>query len=318
MRKRPLGKTGLEVSEIAFGGVEIGMPYGIGVEGAKDMLTEAEAIHLLHTSLDEGINFFDTARLYGHSEAIMGKAFHDRRDQAIIASKSVYFRDETGKIPAYPRLKQIIETSLQESLAALQTNYIDIYMLHQVDEEILENEDVIRIYADLKASGLIRATGASTYTVTQTRKAIETGIWDVIQLPFNLMDQRQASTFDAAAKAGVGIVVRSVLFKGILSQRGKNLHPALKDVETHVRNYEQLLNDSIIDLPALATKFALSYNDVSSILVGIDRMEYLYKSLEVANGKYLDMSILSKAKELSYPDPDFLDLHKWDKMGWLK
>ena len=318
MRKRPLGKTDMEVSEIAFGGVEIGMPYGIGVESASDMPTEAEAIHLLHTALDEGINFFDTARLYGHSEAIMGKAFHDRRDQVIIASKSIYFKDEAGKIPKYSHLKKIIETSLQESLTALQTDYIDIYMLHQVDKEILENESVCRIYSDLKNSGVIRATGASTYSVEQTRKAIAMGMWDVIQLPFNLMDQRQAATFSLAAQAGIGIVIRSVLFKGILSQRGRNLHPALKDVEFHVRNYDVLLDNTITDLATLATKFALSYEEVASILVGIDRMEYLYNSLEAANGKYLDINTLSKAKELCYPDPAFLDLPKWDKMGWLR
>jgi aryl-alcohol dehydrogenase-like predicted oxidoreductase len=294
------------------------MPYGIGVESASDMLTEAEAIHLLHTAVDEGINFFDTARLYGNSETIMGKAFHDRRDQVIIASKSVYLKDDNGKIPAYPHLKKIIENSLQESLVALQTDYIDIYMLHQVDEEILTNEDVGRIYSDLKASGVIRATGASTYSVTQTRKAIEAGIWDVIQLPFNLMDQRQSTTFSLAAQAGIGIVIRSVLFKGILSQRGRNLHPALKDVESHVKIYETLLDNSFQGLPSLATKFALSYEEVSSILVGIDRMEYLHNSLEAANGKYLDMNTLSKAKELSYPDPAFLDLPKWDRMGWLR
>ena len=65
MNKRPLGKTGIAVSEVAFGGVEIGMPYGIGVETAADMPTEREAIQLLHAALDAGINFFDTARQYG-------------------------------------------------------------------------------------------------------------------------------------------------------------------------------------------------------------------------------------------------------------
>lgn len=318
MQKRPLGKTGLDVSEIAFGGVEIGMPYGIGVEGAEDMLTESEAIDLLHKALDGGINFYDTSRAYGKSEAIIGKAFRDRRDKVIIASKSVYFRDQDGKIPEYSRLKKLIETSLQESLSDLQTDYLDVYMLHQVDEEILANEDICRIYTDLKQSGVIRSTGASTYTTAQTEKAIEIGIWDVIQLPFNLMDQRQASTFDMAAEAGIGIVIRSVLFKGILSKRGRNLHPALKDVEEHVKNYEQLLTSSITDLPALATKFALSFEEVSSILVGIDRLEYLEQSLESANGNYLDLNNLSKARELQYPDPTFLDLPKWDKMGWLR
>ena len=71
-------------------------------------------------------------------------------------------------------------------------------------------------------------------------------------------------------------------------------------------------------LSALATKFALSFQEVSSVLVGIDRMEYLQNALTVADGKYLDQNTFAKARELYYPEPDFLDLRTWDKMGWLK
>lgn len=318
MRKRQLGDTGIEVSEIAFGGVEIGMPYGIGIANEADMITEQDAIKLLLTALDKGINFFDTARLYGKSEDIMGKAFAGKRDQAIIASKCVYIRDENGNIPADTQLKKLIEGSLHESLKALKTDYIDIYMLHQADEEIIAHEGICQIYEDLIQSGKIRASGASVYSCKQTRTAIDTGCWNMIQLPFNLMDQRQADTFAAAALAGVGIVVRSVLFKGILSERGKNLHPALKEVEAHIKQYESFVDDTFPDLPTLASKFALSFEEVSSILVGIDRMEYLNKSLEAADGQYMDVQTLQKAKAAQYPEPSFLDLPAWDRMGWLK
>ncbi|MDF9798950.1 aryl-alcohol dehydrogenase-like predicted oxidoreductase [Catalinimonas alkaloidigena] len=318
MRKRRLGSTELEVSEVAFGGVEIGIPYGIGIASESDMITEKEAIHLLHTALDEGINFFDTARLYGKSENIMGKAFLDRRNQAVIASKCVYIKDEKGNIPDYPQLKKLIESSLDASLKALQTDYIDIYMLHQADEEIITHEGVCSIFEDLVQSGKIRAKGASVYSSEQTQTAIATGHWDMIQLPFNLMDQRQADTFSAAKEAGVGIVVRSVLFKGILSERSKNLHPALKKVEAHIKNYQSFVDDTFPDLPTLASKFALSFEEVSSILVGIDRMEYLRKSLEAADGKYMDESTLLRARAAQYPDPEFLDLPAWDRSGWLK
>ena len=87
MNKRTLGRTSLKVSEIAFGGVEIGMSYGIGVNSHNDMLSEKEAIRLLHEAADTGINFFDTARAYGKSEHIMGKAFADRRESVVISTK---------------------------------------------------------------------------------------------------------------------------------------------------------------------------------------------------------------------------------------
>jgi aryl-alcohol dehydrogenase-like predicted oxidoreductase len=317
MHKRSLGNSGLSVSEIAFGGVEIGIPYGIGVKDRSDMLSHLEAIKLLHAALDGGINFFDTARLYGESELIMGKAFHDRRDKVALATKCKYFRDADGQIPSYVALKKIIESSLKESLNALQTDHVDIFMLHQADIAILQNKDVSRVFSELKDSGLIRATGASTYSVEETTLAIESKAWDVIQLPFNLMDQRQQKVFASAAANGVGLVIRSVLLKGLLSSKGRELHPALKDVEEHVKKYNTLLDDSINDLPSLATKFALSFKEVSSVLVGIDRIDYLERSLQSANGIYLGEKKLAQAKALRYPDPEFLDLPKWDRLGWL-
>ncbi len=317
MNQRILKSTDIQVSEIAFGGVEIGMPYGIGVNSKADMPSQSQSIHLLHAAVDGGINLFDTARLYGASESIMGSAFQDMRNQVVISTKCRFLRNEFGVLPPPGKLKGFIERSLRESLTALQTDFVDIYMLHLVDDEILDKEEVAEIFLNLKKRGAIRATGVSTYSVEETKKAIESGVWDIIQLPYNLLDQSQEANISLAAKKGVDIVVRSVLFKGILSEKGKNLHPALKDVEQHIKLYEELMSDHFSDLSALATKFALSSNQISSVLIGIDREDYLQKSLAIANGSYLDDETLVRAKELQYVDLKFLDLVRWDKNGWL-
>ena len=318
MEKRLLGKTGIEVSEIAFGGVEIGMPYGIGMNSPADMLPEQEAIRLLHAATDSGINFFDTARMYGNSEQIMGKAFTDRRDHVVLSTKCRHLRNQQGILPSGRELHHMIRTSLHESLEALQTDYIDIFMLHQADLEILENEEISAVFTEIKKEGLCRATGVSTYTPEETQKVTETESWDTIQLPFNLMDQRQEAFFEAASKKGIGIVIRSVLLKGLLSNRGKNLHPALIKVEEHLASFHELMEATGYNLPTLATKFALSFPGISAVLVGIDRMEYLDQSLQAADGTYLDRKLLARAKQLAYPDPGFLNLPYWDKMNWLK
>lgn len=318
MKKRTLGKTGIQVSEIAFGGVEIGMPYGIGVENENDMLSQSEAICLLHKAIDEGINFFDTARLYGESETIMGKAFKGRREKIILETKCRHLRDPNGKLPSPRELIFIIEASLKESLQALQTDYIDVFMLHYGDEEILQNEEIANSFLRLKQSGAVVATGVSVYSPQETSTAINADAWDVIQLPFNLMDQRQKSLFPRAAERGIGIVIRSVLLKGLLSDRAKNLHPALKDVENHIQNYNELIGGTAPDLPTLATKFALSFEEISSVLVGIDRFDYLYKSVKVASGEQLHEEIVEKANLLAYPDPEFLNLYQWSLNNWLK
>jgi 1-deoxyxylulose-5-phosphate synthase len=315
MKQRELGNTGIKVSEIAFGGVEIGIPYGIGVNSQADMPTDQESGKLLQAALDNGINFFDTARAYGRSESIIGKAFADKRERVVICTKCSHLPSEKT---APDKMRALIEFSLEESLSALQTNYIDVYKLHSANLNILKNETVLDTFSKFKKDGIIRATGVSTYTVEETKTAIEQGVWDVIQLSFNLMDQRQGLLFDMAAKAGVGIVVRSVLLKGILTDKGRNLHPELHRVADHRNHYQELLEKNNPTLSTLATKFALSFSQVSSVLVGIDRMAYLQQAIETANGHYLDSRTLAQAKKLAYPDPEFLDLPRWDRMAWLK
>lgn len=317
MIKRPLGNTDIEVSEIAFGGVEIGMPYGIGIGSEKDMIQEKEAIRLLHMALDSGINFFDTARMYGQSEAIMGKAFYSRREEIIICSKCRHFRDSQGGLPSSTAIERMIAESLEESLEALNTDYIDLYMLHQADKEILQHEDIVKVFERLKKAGVVRAIGVSTYTLEETDTAIESGVWEVIQLPFNLMDQRQSAMFSKARQKGVGVVIRSVLLKGLLSDRGKNLADPLSEIECHIQEYNELLNRHACDLPSLAIKFALSFEEVSAVLVGIDKEKYLRQALMAADGHYLDESSLMSARNLGFPKPEFIDLPYWNKMGWL-
>jgi len=282
------------------------------------MLDQAEAIKLLRAAVDGGINFFDTARFYGQSEDIMGKAFNDIRDKVVICTKCKYLKGDNNLRPANKSLRKVIDNSLKESLLALQADYIDVYMIHNATLEILDNQEIAEIFLGYKSKGVARAIGVSTYAVEETRKAIKCGTWDVIQLPFNLMDQRQGELFSSASQRGVGVVVRSVLLKGVLTDKGRNLHPALYAVQQHRQLYNELLSEDVPRLSDLATKFVLSHNEVSSVLVGIDRMKYLQDALAVANGRYLNKKTLTRAREFSYPEPAFLDLRRWDKMGWLR
>ncbi|HIQ05259.1 MAG TPA: hypothetical protein EYH31_06125 [Anaerolineae bacterium] len=89
MRYRPLGRTGLQVSEIGPGTVELGVEYGIPIPGLPRRPTEADAIRLVHRALDLGINFIDTARAYGESEAVLGKVLQGRRHRVILVTKLV-------------------------------------------------------------------------------------------------------------------------------------------------------------------------------------------------------------------------------------
>jgi len=162
MQKRLLGRTGIEVSELSFGGVEIGIPYGIGIQSQAEMPTLAEAAALLQAARDGGINFFDTARAYGRSEEIIGQALSARRADVIICSKCSHFPRCEGQLPGNGEMAAIIRRSLQQSLDALRTDYIDVYMLHSASADIVEHPAVMECFQELKQQGVIRATGAST------------------------------------------------------------------------------------------------------------------------------------------------------------
>ncbi|MFI4910073.1 MAG: aldo/keto reductase [Sedimentisphaeraceae bacterium JB056] len=308
-----LGNTGIEVSKIAFGGVSIGIPYGIGIESEDDMLTDQQAIELLRCALSNGINFFDTARAYGKSEKLMGLAFGDRREDVVICTKPDHFITKEGMACDVDRS---IKDSVQKSLRELQCDYIDILMSHDGSLDVVNNPDVIAVFDELKNSGVIRAKGISVYKPEETRSAIESGVWDVIQLPYNLMDQSHGDLFELAKDKGVAIVVRSALFKGILTDRGRNLHPELKAVSDYRERYCGLLEDGET-LSDFATRFVMSQQGVTSVLVGIDKTEYLNKALDVSRQGVIDETRVEKALSLAYPEPEFLDLPKWDRMGWL-
>ena len=313
MNKRSLGKTGIMVSELAFGGVEIGLPYGVH----KELMPQDAAISLLKATVDSGINFFDTARMYGCSEERMGMAFSRMRDQVVLSSKCPHLRLTDGKIRDAATLRTFIEESLRTSLKMLGTDYLDVYLIHSADTEILKTDEVTDTFEAIKQKGYVRSIGVSTYGFADSKLACEAGKWDVVQLAFNLMDQSAAELFPVARQKGIGIMVRSVLMRGILTDTGVNLtHEKLHSVAEHRKKFLKLLGGENRSFSDLATKFVLSFVDVSSALVGIDKMEFLDKAVALANGEYLGDTMLAQIKQLAYPDPEFLNLAVWDKNGW--
>lgn len=316
MHQRPLGRTGILVSEISFGCVELGIPYGIGVKQATDMLPEADAIALLRTALDRGINFFDTAPAYGTSEALLGKAFADRRDQAVICTKAPHQAADPELLAQPDELRRVLATALTESLRQLRTDYVDVYMLHRATDEALRSPVLVGILREFRDQGMIRAIGASTYPGGTTGTAITSGVWDVLQIAIHVMDRREEPYLRQAAEAGVGIVTRSVLFKGILTDRGRQLHPALAPVAAHRQRLLDALPEGV-GLARAATQYILGMPGVSSVLLGIDRLAYLEQALATVAAPALPTATRRTWDSLPYPDPDFLDLPAWDRNGWL-
>src|SRR4051812_32978748 len=139
MRYRKLGRTGFKVSEVSLGTVEIGMPYGIAENGHVPVPDEHGASRLLHRALDLGVNYIDTARAYGESEAIIGRALRSRRQQFFLASKVI---SPHGQNLGTRETRDQTTASVRESLRLLQTDYIDLLMIHCRAGEIVPDQTV--------------------------------------------------------------------------------------------------------------------------------------------------------------------------------
>ncbi|HUF40127.1 MAG TPA: aldo/keto reductase [Anaerolineales bacterium] len=169
--KRTLGKSNLEVSAMGLGCWAIGGPWELqsgdgGFQAGWGHVDDTESIRAIHAGLDLGINFLDTAANYGagHSEKLIARALAGKRDQVVIATKFGFLVDEAEKVIRVDDsvLVENIRSDCENSLRRLNTDYIDIYQLHQGGLDIETAPEVMRILEDLVADGMIRWYGWST------------------------------------------------------------------------------------------------------------------------------------------------------------
>jgi len=212
------------VSEISLGTVELGLDYGLDPTGAGARPDEAAAARLLHQALDLGINYVDTARLYGVAEEIIGRALHGRRDEVILATKVPLFADQGLSGDA---LRERVATAVHESLTALATDVIDIMMLHSVVAGAQVPPEIVEVLERFEQQGAIRVLGVSVYGEEQALAAIADGRYDCVQIAYSALDRRpERRVLGAAREHDVGLVVRSVLLKGVLTHRAQLLPDA--------------------------------------------------------------------------------------------
>ena len=296
VKQRILGRTGLAVSEISLGTVEIGMDYGIGHVTRPD---ESDAAALLHRAVDAGVNFIDTARAYGASEAIIGRALADRRQEYVLVSKA-----QVGSRAA-------VLASVQESLSLLQTDFIDILMIHSAPLAALHDGEMQDVFSTLRGEGRIRFTGASVYGAEAAVAAIESGFFDCIQVAYNVLDRRMENIASLAQEHGVGLVARSVLLKGALTNRSGHLPEALTPLRESVSAMQAIAQACGVPLPELAYRYVLSTGCVQSALVGASTISELEQALAFAQVGELPASVMKQIQDSTALDEFYLNPGNW-------
>ena len=210
--KAVLGRTGLSVTRLGFGAMEI---RGSRIWGGRPV-TEEQAKAILNAVLDSGINFIDTANDYGRSEEFIGKFISNRRSEYFLATKcgcKVTYRDENTDETPHVWTRENLFRGLHESLERMKTDYVDIMQLHNPPVEDCEKGDLVAVLADMKKQGKVRFTSIST-TLPHLPTYIQWGSFDTFQIPYSALERTHEDWITRAAEAGIGIIIRGGVAKG--------------------------------------------------------------------------------------------------------
>src|SRR6476619_237758 len=316
MKYRKLGKSGIDVSEIGFGAWTIGLDWW----GRK--IDDEEAKKLLKRAYDLGITFYDTADMYGkgRSEKLIGKTFKDMRNEIVYSTKWGYdfYNVEQVGHNELPQLHDstFISLSLGRSLERLQTDYVDVYSLHNPKMPALENLDLFSSVEKLMKEGTIRSHGVALGPAIGWENegvlAIrERGI-TCLQTVYNILEQDPGNTFlKEAEKYNVGVMTRVPDASGVLTGKvnentvfDKNDHRSVRKKEwiyealKKVENMKTISDKKGWDITELAIKFILSHEQISIVLPTMISLEEIDKFSQISDGRYLDQGEMQQISDM--------------------
>ena len=317
MRYRPLGKTGLSVSEIGYGAWGIGGSMWIGAR-------EDESVAALRLAIERGVNFIDTARGYGESERIVGKVVREHSgDRVYVATKvppkNGVFPAPAGLDPAQTFPGEHIRASLETSLRASGLASFDLLQFHVWSDEWLGRGDWLETIEDLKQEGKIRFFGVSIndYQPGSALKLVASGHADTVQTIYNVFHQTpEEELLPACIEHGVGVIVRVPLDEGALTGR---ITPATTFPDGDFRNryfggdrkaqVEQHINAMTADLgittdqvAEFALRYVLGEPAVSTVIAGMRTVRNVERN-----------TALDAGADLTAEQRAVLARHRWEK-----
>jgi aryl-alcohol dehydrogenase-like predicted oxidoreductase len=298
MRTRQLGNTDLELTRVGLGCWAFGGPWLFGW-GPQD---DNDSIRTILTAIDEGINWFDTAPIYGHgrSEIVVGKALKQATNKPIIATKcGLCWSDENERIP---RLKAgSIQKECEDSLIRLDIDVIDLYQIHRnhPDEDI---EEAWEQLAKLKEQGKARYIGVSNFTVEQLKRIQKIAPVSSLQPPYSMLNRGiEQELLPFCTENNIGVIVYSPMQRGLLTgkitpQRVSNLpdgdhrknnpyftEPNLSASLELVEKLKPIAQRNDISLAQLAVAWVNRRDEVTAAIVGARRPDQIKETVKAAD-----------------------------------
>ena len=316
MKYRKLGKSGIKVSEIGFGAWTIGLDWW----GKK--IDDDEAIRMLKRAYDLGINFYETADMYGKgkSEKLIAQVFKDMRNEVIYSTKwgyDMYNAEQVGhsELPQ-KHDTEFLQFALEQSLNRLQTDYIDIYSLHNPKMDAIRNDTLFAALDDLVKKGTIKSHGTALGPAIGWKdeglEAIRSRDISCLQTVYNILEQDPGRDFvREAERHNVGIMVRVPDASGLLTGKvtaeakfDKNDHRSFRKKEfiqeamKKIENIKPIANSKGWNITELAIKFILSQKQISVVLPTMVSIEEIEMFASLSDGEYLNSAESAKVEEM--------------------
>jgi aryl-alcohol dehydrogenase-like predicted oxidoreductase len=310
MQYRTLGRTGLSVSEVGLGTLSIGGPFKLGhLDFGRGEVDDKNSRKMIQVALDAGVNFIDTADIYGYgrAEETVGEAVKGRREKVVISTK-VGNRGDDKKWYKDFSAAWVREACLN-SLKRLQTDYIDLYLLHSPDTDFMFTDEIFSVFNDLKKEGKIRFYGCSVVTPQQGMDFIRAGFGDVVETVYNVCEREAAEELlPAAEHADAGVIVKAPLASGLLTGKySKNTIFDSRDFRkilysrarlnraVDAADYiKALAADLKLTLPQFALKYSLTRKEISTLIPGAKTAGQILENVRASGLPELPVSVLDK------------------------
>jgi aryl-alcohol dehydrogenase-like predicted oxidoreductase len=288
--KRRLGRTGLEVTVLGYGAMEIRGPR---IWKGRPV-TEEQAETILNAVLDAGINFIDTSNDYGRSEEFIGKFISHRRKEFFLATKCgcrVVRKDEETDETPHVWTRDNLLHNIEESLVRLKTDYVDLLQLHNPSVEQTQEGDLVKVLQEIRESGRTRFIGCSS-TLPHLDTYIHWGVFDVFQIPYSALERRHETAIMRAAEAGAGVIVRGGVARG---------EPGVGQGDrTRWQKWEDARLDELLSPGETRSqwllRFTLNHTGMSTNIVGTLNPDHLRENVQAVLQGPLPEDIYSEAK----------------------
>ncbi|MFF0148494.1 aryl-alcohol dehydrogenase-like predicted oxidoreductase [Amycolatopsis sulphurea] len=302
---RVLGRTGVEVSILGYGSMELRGPDAIGGPAISD----EDAGRLLNEVLDAGVSLIDTSADYGRSEELLGRYLGSRRDEFFLASKcGCPLTIEPGWDPpavaaAHDYTADRIRTGVEQSLGRLRTDHLNLLQVHMSPARTqLESDGTIEELEKLRAEGKVQFIGMSG-VLPHLPDHIAMGVFDVFQIPYSAVQDEHEPYIVRAAQAGAGILIRGGTARGTASDdKSWSVEPlSLSGAKAPAKDLWNAagLDDIIpgdMSRHEFLLRFTLSHPALSSAIVGTSSLAHFMSNAEIASRGPLPAELYDEAK----------------------